>query len=75
MNYNSHVSNFKSTLFANDKVLSVAAKSDFDIKKANQEISNIDNWFSRNKQFLIYNKTHYMLFTKIPLEFDIYINI
>jgi len=46
------------------------------LKKANEELNNIDNWLKHNKLSLNYNKTHYMLITKqkIPLDFDMIIN-
>jgi len=73
-----HVSKFKTTVFADDTVLSFSAKSVIDLKiKVNEELNNIDNWLKHNKLSLNYNKTHYMLITKqkIPLNFDMNINI
>ena len=72
-----HVSKFKTTLFADDTVF--AAKSIIDLKKkVNEELNNIDNWLKHNNKLsLNYNKTHYMLITKqkIPLDFDMNISI
>jgi len=71
-----HVSKFKTTLFADDTVLSFSAKSVIDLKKkVNEELNNIDNWLKHNKLSLNYNKTYYMLITKIPLDFDMNISI
>jgi len=73
-----HVSKFKTTLFADDTVLSFSAKSIIDLKKkVNKELNNIDNWLKHNKVSINYNKTHYMLIIKqkIPLDFDMNISI
>jgi len=73
-----HVSKFKTTLFADDTVLPFSAKSVIDLKKkVNEELNNIDDWLKHNKLSPNYNKTHYMLITKqkIPLDFDMNISI
>jgi len=45
-----HVSKFKTTLFADDTVLSFSAKSVIDLKKkVSEELNNIDNWLKHNK--------------------------
>jgi len=73
-----HVSKFKTYLFADDTVLSFSAKSVTDLKKkVNEELNNIDNWLKHNKLSLNCNKTQYMMITKqkIPLNFDMNISI
>jgi len=48
-----HVSKFKTTLFADDTVLSFSAKSVIDLKKrVNEELNSIDNWLKHNKHLL-----------------------
>jgi len=71
-----HVSKIKTTLFADDTVLSFSAKSVIDLKKkVNEELNNIDNWLKHNKLSLNYNKTHFMLITKQKIPLDFYMNI
>ena len=44
-----HVSKFKTTLFADNAVISFSAKSIIDLKKkVNEELNNIDNWLKHN---------------------------
>jgi len=48
-----HVSKFKTTLFADDTFLSFSAKSVIDLKKrVNEELNSIDNWLKHNKHLL-----------------------
>jgi len=44
-----HVSKFKTTLFADDTVLSFLAKLIIDLKKVNKVRNSIDNWLKHNK--------------------------
>ena len=57
------VSNFKTTLFADDTCL-ILAKKNIDIleKTVDQEINKVDSWMRHNKLSLNYSKTVYMIF-------------
>ena len=57
------VSNFKTTLFADDICL-IFANKNIDIleKMVDQEINKVDSWMRHNKLTLNYSKTVYMIF-------------
>jgi len=57
------VSNFKTTLFADDTCLILANKSIGILEKmVDQEINKVDSWMCHNKLSLNYSKTVYMIF-------------
>jgi len=57
------VSNFKTTLFADDTCLILANKNiDILEKMVDQEINKVDSWMHHNKLILNYSKTVYMIF-------------
>jgi len=66
------VSNFKTTLFADDTCLILANKN-FDIleKMVHQEINEVDSWMLHNKLSLNYSKTVYMIFNSDKNEVEL----
>ena len=57
------VSNFETTLFADDTCLILVNKNiDILEKMVDQEINKVDSWMHRNKLSLNYSKTVYMIF-------------
>ena len=57
------VSNFKTSLFADDTCLMLANKNiDILEKMVDQEINKVDSWMRHNKLSLNYSKTVYMIF-------------
>ena len=55
-------SSFKTTLFADDAMLSISSTSTTNLKlKINLELSKVENWLRHNKLSLNLSKTNYLL--------------
>ena len=71
------ISNFSSSLFADDACLFLCNSSPTNLEiQVNSELAKISNWFKNNKLTLNYNKTFYMIFStkKINYNFEIKID-
>ena len=65
----SKVSEFSTTLFADDTHLALSDKSLVSLEtKVNTQLQNIDIWLRRNKLSLNYSKTTYLLCNKHPYQ-------
>ena len=63
------VSEFSTTLFADDTYLALSDKSLVSLEtKVNTQLQNIDIWLRRNKLSLNYSKTTYLLCNKHPYQ-------